>query len=382
MKIKSVIFIRKQGPVPAGDLTPKHPLNVTKTLLTERQATDLPPILRGQATRDVEEQVRQFVFSVAALYETWLGRRTSPHTRRAYDQDVMNFVSGYLGLEWPGQASELLRVSVQTVQAYRDWLKARPAAPKTINRRIASLSSFYKFLGAAAAELRLPIVVPNPAHSQFIPRTGSDPVDETQALTTARARQLLGYPAGDTLLDYRDRAILRFYLYSGARLATGCRLTVGDFHVDEQGATIRISEKGDRRRKIGLHFAAAQAIQEYIEQSGVTSGPLFRPRLNSRSEKLSERGFQPTAMYNLLLAYLSRLPKAMREVENADGRRVLRCIYTPHSLRATAATLLLEAGVDMAKVQELLGHRHITTTQIYDKRRRQAHEGASHDIPI
>jgi site-specific recombinase XerD len=55
---------------------------------------------------------------------------------------------------------------------------------------------------------------------------------------------------------------------------------------------------------------------------------------------------------------------------------------TPHSLRATAATLLLDNGEDICKVQALLGHRHVTTTQIYDNRRRQAHEGASHDIPI
>jgi site-specific recombinase XerD len=144
---------------------------------------------------------------------------------------------------------------------------------------------------------------------------------------------------------------------------------------DEHGATIRIIEKGDRRRKIGLHFAAAQAIQEYVAKAEITSGPLFRPRLNSRSEKLSDRAFQPTAMYNLVLGYLARLPKAMREVVNPDGSKSLRCVYSPHSLRATAATLL-EAGVDIAKVQELLGHRHITTTQIYDKRRRQAHEGA------
>src|SRR5208337_792637 len=57
-------------------------------------------------------------------------------------------------------------------------------------------------------------------------------------------------------------------------------------------------------------------------------------------------------------------------------------VYTPHSLRATTATLLLDAGVDIIKVKGLVGHRHVTTTQIYDKRRRATKEGTSHDVPI
>jgi integrase len=72
--------------------------------------------------------------------------------------------------------------------------------------------------------------------------------------------------------------------------------------------------------------------------------------------------------------------KAMRQ--EWDTTREKRCNYTPHSIRATTATLLLEAGVDIIKVKELLGQRHVTTTQIYDKRRRSAKEGASHDVPI
>jgi site-specific recombinase XerC len=87
-------------------------------------------------------------------------------------------------------------------------------------------------------------------------------------------------------------------------------------------------------------------------------------------------------MYNLIAGSLAQLPGAVKEEQR---RRVVpsgRCLYTPHSLRATAATAPLDAGQDICKVQELLGHRHVTTTQIYDKRRRQAQEGASHDIPI
>ena len=88
-------------------------------------------------------------------------------------------------------------------------------------------------------------------------------------------------------------------------------------------------------------------------------------------------------MYDLLHNYLRMLPGALRPVpETAAADYRPRCIYSPHSLRATTATLLLDAGVDICKVQELLGHKHITTTQIYDKRRRRTAQGASHDVPI
>src|ERR1017187_7403677 len=103
-------------------------------------------------------------------------------------------------------------------------------APKTINRRISSLSSFYKFLAGAAAELRLPVPGPNPAPAQFISRESSDPV-----------------------LALRDRAILRLYLYTGARIATGCRLKVSDFHQDGDEATVRVHLKGGRGKTKGVH---------------------------------------------------------------------------------------------------------------------------------
>ena len=111
-------------------------------------------------------------------------------------------------------------------------------------------------------------------------------------------------------------------------------LQVSDFHQDESGASIRLQEKGGRRRKIGLHFAAAEAIAAYIEKAELTSGPLFRPRLNSRSQKLADRRLSPNTMYLLLQNYLARLPGALKEREHPDGTKKLVCIYTPHSLRA------------------------------------------------
>jgi len=350
-------------------------------LAPEEYEPGLPAILAGSTTPVIRSRVDNFFSSIASIFESWVGRRQSVHTQRAYREDVMAFVK-FMRLSWPDQAMELLCRSVQDVQRFRAQLVAQNAAPKTLNRRISSLSSFYKYLAAASAELRLPITVPNPAHAQFISRESTDPREETRALSAARARQLLGLPAGNTILDYRDRAILKFFLYSGARLSTACRLKVSDFHQDGDEATIRLHEKGDKRRTIGLNFQAAQAIAEYIEKAGLSSGPLFRPRLNSRSQKLAGSAMSSSTLWRAVAAYLKQLPGSFKEDRQSDGSTTSQSVFTPHSLRATTATLLLDAGVDIVKVKELLGHRHITTTQIYDKRRRSTSESASHLLAI
>lgn len=346
---------------------------------------EMPPVLFGRSTPAVERQVGSFYASVCEIFERWVARRESPHTQRAYRQDVMAFCK-FAAIRWPEDSSRLFATTVVEVQDFRDQMIKDGKAPKTVNRRVASLSSFYKYLQGVASEFRLPITVPNPAHAQFIPRGSSDPRDETKALSATRARQLMGMPSGDTVFDYRDRAIVKFFLYSGARIGTGCRLKVKDFHQDGDEATIALHEKGDKHRRIGLHFAAAEAISEYLKKSGITSGPLFRAQRHSKVEELGERPMGLVTMYNLLQGYLSRLPGSMLEeeieVEDGSRKKVKRCAYSPHSIRATTATLLLDAGVDIVKVKDLLGHRHVTTTQIYDKRRRSLKEGASHDVPI
>jgi len=97
---------------------------------------------------------------------------------------------------------------------------------------------------------------------------------------------------------------------------------------------------------------------------------------------LSIKAIDDVTMYRTIEGYLCKILGAVHSVQNADGTLKKECVFTPHSLRATTATLLLDAGVDITKVQELLGHRHLTTTQIYDKRRRSTSESASHEVPI
>jgi site-specific recombinase XerD len=341
----------------------------------------LPPVIAGSHTPEVERRVENFFQSVAAIFEAWVNRRKSDHTRRAYRGDVMAFVA-FCGWAWPEDSSKMLRASILDVQAFKDDMAKHGGAPKTTNRRISSLSSFYKFLSGAAAELRLPITVPNPAHAQLIAREASDPVDETRALSETRARQLLAMVTGDSLLDLRDRAILKFYVYTGARIETGCKLNVSDFHQDGDEATLRFQLKGSRAKTKGIHFSAAESIAEYIKAAGIESGPLFRPRRSKRGDTLSCRRMTQRSMYRVLMSYLERLPGAMQEKELPSGEKVQECLFSPHSLRATTATLLLDSSVAIESVQDLLDHKHITTTQIYDKRRRSVRDSASHKVPI
>jgi site-specific recombinase XerD len=333
---------------------------------------ELPPILAGDASAGVEVRVASFYGGVAEMFERWVERQANENTRRAYRRDVLDFIA-FLELRWPEDASELLRVTVRDVQRWRDGLVKAKRAPKTLLRRVCSLSSFYKYLGGAAAELRLPVNLPNPAHSQFIARSSADPVIETPALTLSQARHLQEMPKGDDAIACRDRAIIDFYLYTGARIATGCTLTMSDFHDVEDNPTLRLQMKGGKTKTMGLHWRAADSIRRYIKKAGLGSGPLFRARANSRNTALGEEAISVPSMFRILRSYLSKLPKAM------DGGE---CRYHPHVLRATTATLLLEKGEDIRKVQELLGHRHVTTTQVYDKRRISTRQSASHDVPI
>jgi site-specific recombinase XerD len=259
--------------VPTPETGWQTPEPVTATLIpaASRAALTLPPVLLGSLTPAIRVRVEHFYSSVYEIFQRWVNRPKSLHTRRSYKDGVLSFVR-HRGMLWPQEASTLLMVSVAGVQAYRDALAAAGAAPKTINHRVSALSSFYKYLALSAAELRLPIIVPNPAHSQFIARESSDPREETLSLPAARARQLLNLPIGDSALAHRDRAIVKLYLYSGIRLAAGCYLLVEDFRQEGEEATLRLREKGDKRRTIGLHYVAAQALHEYIHRPGSPAG--------------------------------------------------------------------------------------------------------------
>ncbi len=326
----------------------------------------LPPILQGRQTAEVEVLTHQFFSGLEQLFETWVQRRSSKQTQRAYRRDIMAFVE-WMGWQWPRDAVRFLSVSVSQVQQYRTYC-ADHYAPKTVNRRLCSLSAWYKFLGAAAAEIRLPVQVPNPAHAQFVPRGRADAEKPTKELGVGAVRKLLALVEDDDPVAWRDRAMLYLFFFSGARIGAIAALQVEDFHHDpEGGSELLLHEKGGVIRQIGFHQTGADVVREYVQRCGLEDGPLLRRSAAPRSRDLGLAGLSVTSIRKRLKGLY---------VELDGGER-----FTPHSARATVATLLLDGGTDLAKVQELLGHRSIETTREYDKRRMGKRQSASHELP-
>ena len=240
---------------------------------------------------------------------------------------------------------------------FRDYLFAlmkQGLKRATIRLRFAAVRSFYKFLvlrrglaGSPVAGIQLP----KPERSLPV------------VLTVAQIDELLGLPlrlAADKKsppwLPLRDAAILELFYSCGLRIAELLALDVRD--VDFMGDTVRVTGKGSKQRLVPVGGPAINALQRYRQSAVVTSGPLF---LSKRRTRITQQ-----AVDQLLKKYLkhSGIPFAI----------------SPHKLRHSFATHLLDAGADLRSVQTLLGHASLSTTQIYThvtkERLKQAYDAA------
>ena len=218
-------------------------------------------------------------------------------------------------------------------------LKEKTLAATTIARRVAAAKSFFTFLKDEGKVSDNPIRdVPSPKIGKSLPRP----------ISIGQVRQLLEQPAKlDTPEAKRDKAMLELLYASGMRVSELVSLDVGD--VDLQGGYVRCFGKGHKERMIPIYPQAAQSVQEYIEQVHpvIARSPdekaLF---LNLRGDRLTRQGF-----WQILKGYAK---SAGLDAE-----------VTPHTLRHSFATHMLNGGADLRSVQELLGHANISTTQVY-----------------
>ncbi len=256
-------------------------------------------------------------------------RNASAHTLRAYETDLRVFFARQPGVKEP---RDLTRACVR---AYLASLQADGALSRnSILRKASTLRSFVKFLRAQGALERNPFVaVPMPKKEARLPKF----------LTESETDDLLSRPAAPGAAGLRDRAALELLYSSGLRRSELTGLNVGD--VDVLSGTVKVFGKGSRERVVPVGRAALEAVRGYLKtRPGCGGGePLF---LNHRGARLTPQS---------VALILKRWIKAAGWPKTA----------TPHVLRHSFATHLLNGGCDLRSVQEMLGHKNLATTQVY-----------------
>lgn len=263
-----------------------------------------------------------------------LERGLSPRTIAAYQREcarLIEFMSAR-GADHPR------RVSADALREFVYSLKDRGLAPSSIRRAISALRTYFGYLLAEGAVERDPTERIEP------PRAGRR---LPGVLTREDVFRLLDAPDADDRLYWRDKALLEFAYASGVRVSELTGLKLRDLALDEGFA--RVFGKGAKERLVPVGRPAARALNSYLRElrptleRGRAGGAVF---LNARGGSLSRMG-----VWKIL----------RKHVERAGIRRRV----TPHTLRHTFATHLLEGGADLAAVQDMLGHADISTTQIY-----------------
>lgn len=259
-------------------------------------------------------------------------RQVSPHTLRNYRHALGLFRDHVGGCDWRECTGDQCR------QWLFELMKAG-LARSTIRLRFAGLRGFYRF-----HQRRRGWQV-DPCAGIGLPKSGRPlPL----VLTPEQVDRLLNAPLLRPLsrqapawMPLRDHAVLELFYSTGLRLSELVSLDVDS--VDAASETLRVTGKGSKQRLCPVGAPAMAAVQKYRQAAGVHGGPLF---ISKRRTRITRR-----AVAQLLDRYL----------EGAD----LPVGLTPHKLRHSFATHLLDAGADLRAVQELLGHSSLSTTQVY-----------------
>ena len=285
----------------------------------------------------MDEAIRAFV--------TFLDveRHASHETVRNYASDLRQF-QRFMNVEHPSVPTlDPATVQTESIRGYLHWLARKREKSSSMARKLASLRSFYRYL---QREGRVGL---NPAEAV---RTPKQPKHLPRVLTKDDAAALMEFPVDQDGGSLRDRALLETLYSTGARVSELVGMNVEDLRSAE--GVVHLRGKGRKERIVPIGEVALQAIQAYRDQQPLANSgypttkmkrvslPIFR---NSRGGRLTTR-----SVARIVARYSSRL---------AGGS------VSPHTLRHSFATHLLDEGADLRSIQEMLGHVSLSTTQKY-----------------
>jgi integrase/recombinase XerD len=297
----------------------------------------------------------------AEEFLSWMAseRGRSVNTLAAYRRDL----NGYAA--WLTSAGcSLADVDRASLDAFVQSRRAGGAAPSSVARQLAAVRMLHRFMAeeglraddptADLEGVRVPAGIPHP-------------------LTEAEVEQVLDAVVGNAPVALRDRALLEFLYATGARISEACGLSLAD--LDRDNRIVRLFGKGAKERLVPFGRSAARAMDEWLAEGREHLEPL----------RWARRGDQEAVFLNTRGARLSR-QAAWAVVRTYGERTGLVDRLSPHVLRHSCATHLLDHGADLRVVQEMLGHASISTTQVYTKVSqerlwqvyRQAHPRAEH----
>jgi site-specific recombinase XerD len=275
-------------------------------------------------------QEASWAAALAGFDEWQRARGMGAKTRAAYGVDL-----GQLG-EWAaGRGLEPKQLSHRDLRRFAAVLGERGAAKSTVARKLAAIRSFYRHLvERGELEANPADLVSSPKKDSYLP----------QVLKPAEVAELLERIPASSALDLRDRAMFELAYAAGLRAEE--LTTLDTVHADPDGEQVRVEGKGGRTRFVPVGEHAWRALDRYLTRG--------RPAL--------EAGESPALF----------ISKSGRRLSTSDVRRRLKLQargigLSPHTLRHSFATHLLEGGADLRTIQELLGHASISTTQTYTR---------------
>ena len=274
---------------------------------------------------------------------TWLRveRGRAANTVASYRRDLLRAES-----HLRARRASLVTANGKDLESFIASLQASGEAAASTARRLAALRMYYGYLVAEEV-----LVVDPTTHLEGIKVAAGVP----KPLTMDETERLLSSVTGDSPSDVRDRALLEFLYATGARISEACGLNLDDLDLRER--VVRLFGKGSKERVVPVGRLAAESLREYLSD-GARSG-LEPAAWRSTGDR--------TSVFLTNTGRRMNRQKAWAVVRKAGALAGIEGEMSPHVLRHTCATHMLEHGADLRIVQEMLGHATISTTQIYTK---------------